>query len=147
VGDPAAEFTLPDDTGHPHTLSQYRGKTVVLYFYPKDDTPGCTAEACGFRDRLGDFAERNAVVLGVSPDSPHSHERFAQKYGLTFPLLADEGHKVAARYGVWVQKSRYGRTYMGVARSTFVIDANGRIAHVFHNVHPDGHEREVLTKL
>jgi len=147
VGDPAPEFSLSDDAGHVHTLSQYRGKAVVLYFYPKDDTPGCTAEACGFRDRLGDFADHNAVVLGVSPDSAQSHERFAQKYGLTFPLLADEGHQVAARYGVWVQKNRYGRTYMGVARTTFVIDADGRVAHVFHNVHPDGHEREVLGRL
>ncbi len=147
AGDLAPDFTLSDEQGRPHALSQYRGQKVILYFYPKDDTPGCTTEACGFRDRLGSFADRNAVVLGVSPDSVESHRRFVQKYGLNFPLLADEGHRVAEQYGVWVEKKRYGATTMGITRTTFVIDPDGRIEHVFRNVRPDGHEQEILQRL
>jgi thioredoxin-dependent peroxiredoxin len=147
VGDPAPDFELPDQIGQMHKLSRYVGQPVVLYFYPMDDTPGCTTEACGFRDSLGSFADRNAVVLGISPDPVGSHQRFVQKYGLTFPLLADEGHRVAERYGVWVEKNRFGETSMGIARTTFVIGADGRIKHVFRNVHPEGHEQEVLKVL
>ncbi len=147
VGAFAPDFTLPDHAGTTHTLSQYRGKQVVLYFYPKDDTPGCTVEACSFRDALGSFADRDAVVLGVSPDSVASHQRFVQKYTLTFPLLADEGHRVAERYGVWVEKTHGGTTSMGIARTTFIIDADGCVAHVFRNVRPEGHEQQVLSKL
>ena len=119
----------------------------MLYFYPKDDTPGCTTEACGFRNALASFTDRNAVVLGVSPDSVGSHQRFAEKFGLTFPLLSDESHAVAEKYGVWVEKSMYGRTYWGVARTTFIIDVDGRIAHIIRNVRPEGHEQEVLNLL
>jgi peroxiredoxin Q/BCP len=147
VGDMAPDVQLADETGQMHSLAQYRGKRVVLYFYPKDDTPGCTAEACGFRNSLGAFTERNAVVLGISPDSVESHQRFAQKYGLTFPLLADVGHKVAESYGVWVEKERLGEKKMGVARTTFVINTDGRIAHVLRDVRPDGHDGEVLQHL
>ncbi len=147
IGDLAPEFQLKDERGQLHALSQYRGQRVVLYFYPKDDTPGCTTEACGFRDRLGTFRDHNVVVLGISPDSVESHDRFAQKYGLTFPLLADDGHQVAEHYGVWVEKDRGGVKSMGIARTTFVIDAGGRIEHVFQNVHPDGHAQEVLAHL
>jgi len=147
VGDPAPDFTLPDQSGTRHTLSQYRGRKVVLYFYPKDDTPGCTTEACGFRDALGSFSDRNAVVLGISPDPVASHQRFVQKYNLTFPLLADEGHVVAERYGVWGPKTRAGKTVMGIARTTFVIEEDGRVAHIFRNVRPEGHEQEVLSRL
>jgi thioredoxin-dependent peroxiredoxin len=147
VGDVAPEFTLFDQDGKTHTLAQYHGRKVVLYFYPRDDTPGCTVEACGFRDRMGAFADRDAVVLGVSPDPVGSHQRFVQKYQLTFPLLADEGHAVAEKYGVWVEKTRMGKTSMGIARTTFVIDADGRVAHVFREVRPEGHEEAVLSKL
>jgi thioredoxin-dependent peroxiredoxin len=147
VGDLAPDFELPDQTGQMRKLSLYPGKQIVLYFYPKDDTPGCTTEACGFRDSLGLFADRNAVVLGISPDPVGSHQRFVQKYGLTFTLLADEGHYAAERYGVWVQKERHGEISMGVARTTFVIGADGRIKHVFRNVQPEGHEQEVLKVL
>ncbi len=146
-GDSAPDFSLNDDQGKPHTLSNYRGKHVVLYFYPKDDTPGCTTEACGFRDALGQFTDRNAVVLGVSPDDVASHQKFAGKFGLTFPLLADEDHSVAERYGVWVEKSMYGKTYWGITRTTFVIGPDGRIKKIFRGVRPEGHEREVLAAL
>jgi peroxiredoxin Q/BCP len=147
AGDLAPDFQLPDESGQLHTLSQYRGKKVALYFYPKDDTSGCTTEACGFRNSLGAFADRNAVVLGVSPDPVDSHQRFAQKHSLTFPLLADTDHKVAQLYGVWVEKTYGTERTMGIARTTFVINADGRIAHVFHNVRPDGHDQEVLRHL
>jgi peroxiredoxin Q/BCP len=147
VGEVAPDFALPDETGRMHSLAQYRGKKIVLYFYPKDDTPGCTTEACGLRDKLGQFTDRNAVVLGVSPDSVESHQRFSQKYGLTFPLLADEGQRVAQQYGVWVERERFGEMTMGIARTTFLIDEGGRIAHVFRNVRPEGHEQEILQYL
>jgi len=147
VGDIAPDFQLSDETGRMHRLSQYWGKKVILYFYPKDDTSGCTLEACGFRNSLGSFTDRNAAVLGVSPDSLDSHRRFAQKYSLTFPLLADDGHKVAELYGVWVEKERFGEKTKGIARTTFVLNEQGRIAHVFRDVRPEGHDQEVLQRL
>jgi peroxiredoxin Q/BCP len=118
---------------------------TVIYFYPKDDTPGCTVEACGFRDAHAQFARHKAVVLGVSPDSPRSHVKFRQKHGLPFTLLADENHSLAEKYGAWRAKSMYGKSFMGIARSTFVIDAAGRIAKAFTAVKPAGHEQEVLA--
>ena len=124
-GDPAPDFTLPDQDGNPVTLSGLRGKTVVLYFYPKADTPGCTTQACGVRDHRADYEAADAVVLGVSPDAVKATAKFDQKYGLGFPLLADEDHEVAERYGVWVKKNRYGREYMGNERTTFVIAPDG----------------------
>jgi len=126
-------------------LSALKGRAVVLYFYPKDDTPGCTVEACGFRDAHAQFGRHKAVVLGVSPDSPRSHVKFREKFGLPFTLLADENHALAEQFGAWREKSMYGKSYMGVARSTFVIDRAGRIAKVFTAVKPEGHEREVLA--
>ena len=146
-GDEAPDFTTTDEHGREISLSDFRGNKVVLYFYPKDDTPGCTVEACGFRDAHAAFARHKAVVLGVSPDSAKKHVKFREKYGLPFTLLVDESHAVAEAYGAWREKSMYGRTYMGVARSTFVIDASGRIAKVFTSVKPKGHEQEVLAAL
>ena len=142
-GDAAPDFTLETDAGTTLTLSALRGRPVVLYFYPKDDTSGCTTESCEFRDLVPRFDAVSARVLGISPDSVKSHARFRDKYGLNFPLLADEGHAVADRYGVWQQKSMYGRKYWGNARTTFVIDAAGRIARVFEKVKPAGHAAEV----
>jgi peroxiredoxin Q/BCP len=148
VGRSAPDFELLDEQGRIHSLAAYRGRRVVLYFYPKDDTPGCTREACGFRDTLGEFDTRNAVVLGISPDSSASHAGFARKYGLTFALLADEGHAVAERYGVWGEQSVPGGGQRpGILRTTFVIDEAGRIAQVFRQVKPEGHEQEVLSWL
>ena len=129
-GQPAPEFSLPSDSGETVSLADLRGKPVVLYFYPKDDTPGCTAQACGIRDAWGDFEQAGAVVLGVSPDGEASHQKFKAKYDLPFTLLADTDHAVADAYGVWGEKSFAGKTYMGVERSTFVIDAEGNIAKV-----------------
>ena len=146
-GKPAPIFTLPSDSGQDVSLESFRGKPVVLYFYPKDDTPGCTAQACGIRDAWGEFANRGAVVLGVSPDSPELHVKFKEKYGLPFTLLADEDHAVAETYGVWVEKSMYGKRYMGVERSTFVIDADGNIAKIMRRVKPDTHADDVLAAL
>lgn len=143
-GDVAPEFELPDAAGKRVSLAGLRGKTVVLYFYPKDDTPGCTTEACSFRDAWQDLEEAGVVVLGVSADSTQSHERFARKYGLPFTLLADEGAAVAQRYGVWVEKNMYGRHYMGMARTTFLIRPDGTIGHVWEQVKPDGHATAVL---
>jgi peroxiredoxin Q/BCP len=128
-------------------LSELRGKPVVLYFYPRDDTPGCTAQACGIRDNYDDFEQRGALVLGVSPDQETSHVKFKQKYGLPFTLLADPEHEVAERYGVWGEKKYMGKTYWGVERSTFVIDGNGRIAKVMRRVKPDTHVEQVLAAL
>jgi peroxiredoxin Q/BCP len=147
VGTFAPDFELMDGTGRAHRLSDYRGRKAVLYFYPKDDTPGCTTEACGFRDAYPKFTEHNVVVLGISPDTVESHTRFADKFGLPFPLLADPDHAVAEQYGVWVQKNMYGNIGMGIARTTFIIDADGRIAHVFTGVKADGHEQVVLSQL
>ena len=146
-GKPAPDFTLVSDSGEAVTLSSLRGAPVVLYFYPKDDTPGCTAQACGIRDSWGEFEERGAVVLGVSPDSETSHVKFKRKYGLPFTLLADEDHAVSEAYGVWVEKSMAGKTYMGVERSTFVIDADGDVAKVMRRVKPDTHVDDVLAAL
>src|ERR1700736_282978 len=146
-GKPAPDFELTTDTGERVKLSDFRGKPVVLYFYPKDDTPGCTLEACGFRGAYSAVEERGAVVLGVSPDDEASHTKFKQKYELPFTLLADPEHAVAEQYGVWAEKNYGGRKYMGVNRSTFVIDANGKIAKVMHNVKPDGHPDQVLAAL
>ena len=147
VGKPAPTFTLPNENGERVSLDSFRGQPVVVYFYPRDDTPGCTAQACGIRDSWGAFEERGAVVLGVSPDSETSHVKFKRKYGLPFTLLADEDHAVSEAYGVWVKKSMAGRTYMGVERSTFVIDANGDVAKVMRRVKPDTHADDVLAAL
>ena len=139
IGALAPDFTLLTDVGEPLTLSEQRGRPVVLFFYPKDDTTGCTTEACEFRDLFPRFDGSRALVLGISPDSVKSHVKFRAKYQLPFTLLADVEHAVADAYGVWREKSMYGRKYMGVERSTFVIDADGRIAHVFEKVKPAGH--------
>jgi peroxiredoxin Q/BCP len=146
-GQPAPDFELTSDTGETVKLSGLRGKPVVLYFYPKDDTPGCTAQACGIRDVYGEFERAGAVVLGVSPDDEASHVKFKEKYGLPFTLLADADHAVAEQYGVWGEKSYAGRTYMGVNRSTFVIAADGTVAKVMHNVKPATHADDVLAAL
>jgi peroxiredoxin Q/BCP len=146
-GSKAPDFTLPTHDGTKLKLSSLRGAPVVLYFYPKDDTPGCTREACGFRDAKAKFAKHKAVVLGVSPDAPASHEKFRAKYKLPFTLLADEGHKVAEKYGAWREKNMYGKKSMGIARSTFVIDAAGTVAKVFKAVKVDGHDEQVLAVL
>jgi thioredoxin-dependent peroxiredoxin len=146
-GQEAPDFELTSDSGERVRLSELRGKPVVLYFYPRDDTPGCTAQACGIRDSYDDFEHRGAVVLGVSPDQETSHVKFKQKYGLPFTLLADPGHEVAEQYGVWREKKYMGKTYWGVERSTFVIDEKGRIAKVMRRVKPDTHVEQVLAAL
>ena len=146
-GDPAPDFTLPADDGSQVTLSSLRGKQVVLYFYPKDDTPGCTTQACGLRDVYAELQREGAMVLGVSPDSEKSHVKFKEKYELPFTLLADSDHGVAERYGVWAEKKYMGRTYWGVLRSTFVIGADGNIKRVMHKVKPDTHADDVLATL
>ncbi len=145
--DLAPDFTLTSDTGEAVTLSAFRGKKVVLYFYPKDDTPGCTKEACSFRDDYSLFMMKGAVVIGVSPDGAESHQKFKAKFGLPFYLLSDPDHAVAEKYGAWGEKKMYGKTYMGILRSTYVIDENGLIARAFPNVKPDGHAQEVLAAL
>jgi len=144
VGDKAPAFTLPTDGGGEVSLKDFRGKTVVLYFYPKDDTSGCTAEACAFRDALPDFSKVKAQVLGISRDPVKSHDKFKAKYDLTFPLLSDEDGKVCEAYGVWVEKSMYGRKYMGIERSTFVIDGKGVIRNVWRKVKVPGHAEAML---
>jgi peroxiredoxin Q/BCP len=146
-GEPAPDFTLAADSGETVTLSSFRGRQVVLYFYPKDDTPGCTTQACGIRDVYGEFERAGAVVLGVSPDDEASHVKFKEKYHLPFALLADDGHKVADTYGVWREKTYMGRTYMGVERSTFVIGEDGTVKKVMHRVKPATHADDVLTAL
>jgi peroxiredoxin Q/BCP len=147
VGDTATDFTLPDQHGNPVSLSGLRGQTVVLYFYPKADTPGCTTQACGVRDHRADYERSGAVVLGVSPDPVKRVAKFDDKYGLGFPLLADEDHAVAEAYGVWVQKSMYGREYMGNERTTFVIGPDGTIREIFRSVKPAQHDELVLGAL
>ena len=147
VGDHAPDFSLQASGGKAITLAGLRGKPVVLYFYPKDDTPGCTKEACGFRDEQARFAKAQAVVLGVSGDDVASHERFTKKFGLTFPLLADPGLAVAKAYGVYKQKSMYGRTYWGIERTTFIIDEQGYLAAIFPKVNVNGHIEAVLEAL
>jgi peroxiredoxin Q/BCP len=146
-GDLAPDFTLPDQHGNPVHLADLRGKTVVLYFYPKADTSGCTVQACGVRDHRADYEHTGAVVLGVSPDPVKRIEAFDVKHGLGFPLLADEDHSVCEAYGVWVQKSMYGRTYMGVERSTFVIGPDGKVQTVLRKVKPKEHDELVLGAL
>jgi len=146
-GSPAPDFELASDSGERVKLSDFKGKPVVLYFYPKDDTPGCTTQACSIRDSYDEFAERGAVVLGVSPDSETSHVKFKEKYGLPFTLLADTDHHVAEDYGTWVEKKHYGKTYMGIERSTFVIDRDGSVAKVMRRVKPDTHTEQVLEAL
>lgn len=144
-GAKAPEFTLPDQTGEIHSLKDYRGKWVLLYFYPKDDTPGCTAEACAIRDRYGDFKKSKTVVLGVSIDSVKSHGKFREKYDLPFPLLADEAKKTVNAYGVWGKKKFMGREYMGTHRVSFLIDPEGKIAKIYEQVKPKEHAGEVLS--
>jgi len=146
-GQPAPTFTLPSDTGKEVSLEALRGKPVVLYFYPKDDTPGCTKQARGIRDAWGEFERRGAVVLGVSPQGERSHAKFRDRYGLPFTLLADEDHAVAEAYGSWVEKENYGRKYWGTARRTFLVDPDGRIARTWPKVKPAGHAAEVLAAL
>jgi peroxiredoxin Q/BCP len=143
-GAPAPPFDLEDGSGGRVTLAGLKGKPVVLYFYPKDDTPGCTREACDFRDLKATFAKAGAVILGVSADGPDAHARFTEKYHLTFPLLSDPDHGVLTAYGVWGEKTNYGRTYMGITRATFLIDAQGRIARVWPKVKVEGHAEAVL---
>jgi peroxiredoxin Q/BCP len=140
-------FSAHDQSGQKISLDDFKGKTVVLYFYPKDDTPGCTTEACSFRDEFAAFRKKGAVVLGVSPDNSESHAKFAGKFSLPFPLLADGGHKIAEAYGVWVEKSMYGKKYMGVERSTFVIDGDGKLKAVYRKVKPAEHVAELLADL
>ncbi len=146
-GQPAPDFELLDDGGDRVRLSNLRGRPVVLYFYPKDDTPGCTKQACGVRDSWDAFVARGATVLGISPDSERSHARFKGKYDLPFTLLADPDHRVAEQYGFWVEKSMAGRKYMGIERSTVVIDPDGTVSHVFRRVKPDRHAAQVLEAL
>ncbi len=146
-GDPAPDFTLQDDAGNEVSLKDQRGRIVVLYFYPKDDTPGCTKEAKGFRDTLEAFSNRDTVVLGVSPDNVESHQKFKDKHDLNFPLLADPEHDVAEAYGVWGEKQMFGNKFMGIHRTTFVIGPEGEIMRVFENVSPEGHCHEVLDEL
>ena len=146
-GKPAPDFEATTDMGERVKLSDFRGKPVVLYFYPKDDTPGCTVEACGFRDAYSEFEQRGAVILGVSPDDEASHVRFKEKYSIPFTLLADPEHAVAEQYGVWGEKNYAGKKYMGISRSTFVIDAEGNLVKAMHNVKPDGHPQQVLEAL
>jgi thioredoxin-dependent peroxiredoxin len=146
-GKPAPDFELTSDAGEHVKLSSLRGNPVVLYFYPKDDTPGCTTQACGIRDVYGDFRDRGAVVLGVSPDDEASHVKFKQKYLLPFTLLADPDHRVSEQYGVWKERNMYGKKSMGIERSTFVIDANGNVAKAMRRVKPDTHAADVLAAL
>jgi peroxiredoxin Q/BCP len=147
AGSAAPDFTLLDQDGAPHTLTAELGKWTLLYFYPKDDTPGCTKEACAIRDAFPDFHAIDAKVLGISPDSVKSHKKFAEKYGLPFTLLADEGHQVADRYGVWGRKKFMGREYDGVLRTSFLIDPAGKVAKVYEGVKPEAHAAEVLADL
>jgi peroxiredoxin Q/BCP len=144
VGDKAPDFTLAADGGGKVSLKALKGKTVVLYFYPKDDTPGCTAEACAFRDQLPDFSKVKAAVVGISRDSVASHDKFKKKFSLPFPLASDEDGKVSEAYGTWVEKRMYGRKYMGIERSTFLIDGNGVIRNIWRKVKVDGHADDVL---
>jgi peroxiredoxin Q/BCP len=147
AGDEAPNFTLPDQDGNPVRLADLRGRWVVVYFYPKADTPGCTTQACGVRDHTGDYERAGAVVLGVSPDKPAALRRFADKYGLPFTLLADADHVVADQYGVWAEKSMYGRKYWGVTRSTFIVAPDGTLARAFPKVSPKTHDELVIAAL
>ncbi len=147
VGDAAPDFELPDQDGRPVRLEDFRGQRVVVYFYPKADTPGCTTQACGVRDRKADYAQAGAVVLGVSPDPVAKVKKFQEKYALDFPLLADADHSVAEAFGVWVEKSMYGRKYFGNERTTFIIDSEGMVAEVLRKVKPAEHDERVLAAL
>jgi thioredoxin-dependent peroxiredoxin len=146
-GDKAPAFKLSDDAGKAVSLSDFKGKKVILYFYPKDSTPGCTTQACSFRDNLNRLGKSGAVVLGVSADSVESHRKFKEKQGLNFPLLSDPDHKALDAYGVWQEKSLYGRKFMGIVRTTFIIDETGKIAKIFPKVKVNGHVDEVLAGL
>ncbi len=146
-GTSAPDFTLLDQDGVSHTLSAHHGSRILLYFYPKDDTPGCTKQACALRDAMPDLATLDAIVFGISPDSVKSHKKFAEKYGLPFTLLADEGHAVADAYGVWGRKKLMGREYDGIFRTSFLIGREGKIEHVFENVKAEKHADEVLAYL
>jgi peroxiredoxin Q/BCP len=146
-GDKAPDFRLPDDEDGILTLEDLKGKKIILYFYPKDDTSGCTAEACSFRDNIKTIKKKNAVVIGISKDSVSSHKKFKEKYGLNFPLLSDEGMSMLKKYGVWKEKSMYGKKYMGIERTTFLIDENGIITDIFNKVKVKGHTEELLEKL
>lgn len=146
-GKKAPAFNLPSDDGTKVKLSDLKGSPVVLYFYPKDDTPGCTKEACAFRDRKDELKKLGAVVLGVSPDDVASHEKFRDKFELNFPLLADAGHVVAEKYGAWREKNMYGKKSMGIQRSTFLIDADGKVAKVWKRVKVDGHDEKVIEAI
>jgi thioredoxin-dependent peroxiredoxin len=147
VGDQAPPIALPDETGRIHDLADQRGRWTILYFYPKDDTPGCTVEACEFRDANGTITERGADVWGISPQGATSKRKFREKFDLPFMLLADEQHQAAEAYGSWVEKQNYGRTYMGTARTTFLVDPDGRIARTWPKVKPEGHAAEVMAAL
>jgi peroxiredoxin Q/BCP len=147
VGAKAPDFILAAHDGKMYSLKDFNGKKIVLYFYPKDDTSGCTKEACSFRDNLPVLKKHGAIVLGVSPDAVTSHEKFSTKYDLNFPLLSDESKKMLGQYGVWQKKSMYGRTYMGVVRTTFIIDEKGKISHIFPKVKVDGHVDEIIHAL
>jgi thioredoxin-dependent peroxiredoxin len=144
---PAPEFNLPDETGKMHSLADYKGKTVILYFYPKDDTPGCTTEACSLRDNYSAFLKAGVTILGVSADNVKSHQKFKEKYHLPFPLLADEGHKVCDAYGTWGLKKTLGREYEGIKRTTFLISPEGTIRKIYENVKPSEHSQELLQEL
>lgn len=147
VGKRAPSFKLPSSAGKEISLSDYEGKTVVLYFYPRADTPGCTTEACGFRDALAEYNKAKIVVLGISPDIEKDVTKFAKKFKLNFPLLADADHSIAEKYGVWQEKSMYGKKYMGIARTTFVIGGDGKVKKAFEKVKPAGHDQEVLEAI
>jgi len=147
VGSKAPKFKLPSSTGEDINLADYKGKRVVLYFYPRADTPGCTKEACGFRDAIASYKKLDVPVFGISPDPVEDVRKFAEKFKLNFPLLADADHSVCEKYGAWQEKSMYGKKYWGAARTTFVIGAGGKIEHVFEKVKPEGHDREVLEYL
>lgn len=147
VGNLAPDFSLPDENGDLRHLSDYRGKIVVLYFYPKDDTPGCTTEACGFRDTYADYEKAGVPVIGISPDDVKKHQKFKTKYNLPFTLLADTDHAVCEQYGVWGRKKFMGKEYDGVFRTTFLIGKDGSILRVFENVKPEGHSQEILKVL
>ena len=147
IGTQAPDFTLPDQNGNMHSLSEYRGKKVILYFYPKDNTPGCTKQACGFAERFPQFTEKGAVILGISKDSVASHKKFEEKYGLPFTLLADPELAAIQAYDVWQEKKNYGKTYMGVVRTTYLIDENGKIVKAFDKVKAADNPEQMLGEL
>lgn len=147
IGTPAPEFSLPDQNGITHTLGEYRGKWLVVYFYPKDDTPGCTVEACSIRDAKDDLTQAGVAVVGISKDTIMSHKKFAEKFDLNFPILADPSIETIQAYGAWQEKSMYGRKYMGIQRMTVIINPNGIVAHIFPKVTPRGHEKEILKTI